>query len=100
MFDFAKRRTLGEYPLGAHRWGLLLLTVLAALLAGYEFQLAPILPLLLPYLHMGHIQYGYFITVTVLISGISAFFGGPLADRYGRVVILDGCLAVITVLVF
>ena len=100
MPDFAKSRTLGEYPLGAHRWSLLLLTVLAPLLAGYEFQLAPILPLLLPYLHLGDIQYGYFLTFTVLISGISAFFGGPLADRYGRVVILDACLAVITVLVF
>lgn len=100
MPDFAKSRTLKEYPLGAYRWSLLLLTVLAALLAEYEFQLAPILPLLLPYLHLGHIQYGYFVTFTVLISGISAFFGGPLADRYGRVVILDACLAVITVLVF
>ena len=100
MPQFTKSRTLAEYPLGAHRWSLLLLTVLAALLAGYEFQLAPILPLLLPYLHLGHIQYGYFITFTVLISGISAFFGGPFADRYGRVLILDACLAVITVLVF
>lgn len=97
---FAESRTLTEYPRGARRWTLLLLTVLAAVLAGYEFQLAPILPLLLPYLHMGHIQYGYYITFTVLVGGISAFFGGPLADRYGRVVILDACLAVITVLVF
>jgi sugar phosphate permease len=100
MADFAKSRTLEEYPRGAHRWSLLLLTVLAAVLAGYEFQLAPILPLLLPYLHLGHLQYGYFISFTVLIAGISAFFGGPLADRYGRVMILDVCLAVITVLVF
>jgi OPA family glycerol-3-phosphate transporter-like MFS transporter len=100
MPDFRKTRTLEEYPLGIHRWSLLLLTVLATLLAAYEFQLAPILPLLLPYLQLGHLQYGYFVTFTVLISGISAFFGGPLADRYGRVVILDGCLAVITVLVF
>jgi MFS family permease len=100
MPDFAKSRTLYEYPLGVHRWILLLLTVLAALLASYEFQLAPISPLLLPYLHLGHLQYGYFLTFTVLISGISAFFGGPLADRYSRVMILDACLAVITVLVF
>jgi len=100
MPDFAKSRTLDEYPLGTYRWTLLLLTVLAALLASYEFQLAPILPLLLPYLHLGHLQYGYFLTFTVLISGISAFFGGPLADRHGRVMILDACLAVITVLVF
>src|SRR5215469_6300379 len=100
MPNFSRNRTLAEYPRGAHRWTLLLLTVLAAVLAGYEFQLAPILPLLLPFLHMGHLQYGYFITFTVLISAFSAFFGGPLADRYGRVMILDACLAIITVLVF
>src|SRR5215471_13920931 len=62
MPHFAESRTLTEYPRGARRWTLLLLTV--------------------------------------LVGGISAFFGGPLADRYGRVVILDACLAVITVLVF
>jgi MFS family permease len=100
MPSFSRNRTLAVYPRGAHRWTLLLLTVLAAVLAGYEFQLAPILPLLLPFLHMGHLQYGYFISFTVLIGAFSAFFGGPLADRYGRVMILDGCLAVITVLVF
>jgi hypothetical protein len=47
MRHFAESRTLTEYPRGAHRWTLLL-TVLAAVLTGYEFQLAPILPLLLP----------------------------------------------------
>jgi len=36
----------------------------------------------------------------VLISGISAFFGGPLADRYGRVLIIDVCLGFVTVLLF
>ena len=69
-----------------------MLTVLASILASYEFQLAPLLPLLLPFLHMSQIGYGYFITFAVLISGISAFFGGPLADRYGRVLIIDICL--------
>ena len=100
MLHFAESRTLTEYPRGAHRWTLLLLTVLAAVLTGYEFQLAPILPLLLPYLHMSHILYSYYITFSVLVGAISAFFGGPLADRYGRVMILDACLAIITVLVF
>ena len=76
MRHFAESRTLTEYPRGAHRWTLLLLTVLAAVLTGYEFQLAPILPLLLPYLQMSHIQYGYYITFTVVVGAISAFFGG------------------------
>src|SRR5215469_6260733 len=97
MSSFSERRTLSEYPRGAYRWTLLLLTVLAAVMTGYEFQLAPILPLLLPYLHLSPRGYGYFVSASVLISAVSAFYGGPLADRYGRVVIIDACLAAITV---
>ncbi len=93
-------RTLLEYPRGAHRWSLLGLTVIATILASYEFQLAPILSLLLPYLHLSQVGYGYFITFAVLISGISAFFGGPLADRYGRVILIDICLGLTVILVF
>ncbi len=100
MNSFVKARTLSEYPLGAHRWSLLMLTVLASILGAYDFQLAPLLPILLPYLHMSHLAYGAFVTFAVLISGISAFFGGPLADRYGRVLIIDICLGLVTVLLF
>jgi len=100
MSTFAEARTLNEYPQGAYRWALLLLTVLATVLASYEFQLAPLLPLLLPYIHMSTIAYGYFISFAVLIAAISAFFGGPLADRYGRVVIIDACLGIVAVSVF
>jgi len=98
--NFIAARTLEVYPKGAHRWAMLGLTVLATILAAYEFQLAPLLPLLLPYLHLSHVGYGAFITFAVLISGISAFFGGPLADRYGRVVLIDICLGAVTVLTF
>jgi nitrate/nitrite transporter NarK len=97
---FTQARLLHEYPRGAHRWTLLLLTVLAVVVASYEFQLAPVLSILLPYLHLSKIGYGYFVSFAVLISAVSAFFGGPLADRYGRVVIIDACLGVVTVLVF
>jgi MFS family permease len=97
---FTAARTLHEYPHGSHRWSLLLLTVVATILASYEFQLAPILPILLPFLHLSQVGYGYFITFAVLVSGISAFFGGPLADRYGRVALIDLCLGVTVVLVF
>ena len=97
---FSQTRVLEQYPQGAYRWTLLLLTVLAVIVASYEFQLAPILSLLLPYLHMSKIGYGYFVSFAVMVSAISAFFGGPLADRYGRVVIIDACLAAVTVLVF
>ena len=100
MNSFVAARTLTEYPRGRHRWSLLILTVLASILGAYDFQLAPLLPILLPYLHMSHTAYGAFIAFTVLISGISAFFGGPLADRYGRVLIIDVCLGCVTVLLF
>jgi len=98
--SFKQRRTLIEYPTGRYRWTLLLLTVLGVILVSYEFQLAPVLPYLLPFLHMSKLGYGYFVSAALLISAGSAFFGGPLADRYGRVVIIDICLAVVTVMVF
>ena len=71
MNSFVAARTLTEYPRGSHRWSLLLLTVLASILGAYEFQLAPLLPLLLPYLHMSHTAYGAFITLTVLAGPAS-----------------------------
>ena len=100
MNSFVASRTLAEYPRGAHRWSLLLLTVLASILGAYDFQLAPLLPILLPYLHLSHVGYGAFVTFAVLTSGVSAFFGGPLADRYGRVLIIDVCLGLVTCLLF
>jgi MFS family permease len=100
MKSFVQARTLSEYPRGGHRWSLLMLTVLASILGAYDFQLAPLLPILLPYLHMSHLAYGAFVSFAVLIGGISAAFGGPLADRYGRVLILDVCLGLVTALLF
>ncbi|HUA35377.1 MAG TPA: MFS transporter [Candidatus Binataceae bacterium] len=100
MGSFVSSRTLNEYPRGAHRWTLLGLTVLATILASFEFQLAPILPIILPYLHMSHTGYGFFVMFAVLIAGVSAFFGGPLADRYGRVMLIDASLGVVCILIF
>jgi MFS family permease len=100
MNSFVAARTLSEYPRGSHRWSLLMLTVLASILGAFDFQLAPLLPIMLPYLHMSHVAYGGFVTFAVAISAISAFFGGPLADRYGRVLITDVCLGLVTVLLF
>ena len=100
MNSFIASRTLDTYPKGAHRWAMLGLTVLATILASYEFQLAPLLPLLLPYLHLSGLGYASFISFAVLLSGVAAFVGGPLADRYGRVALIDICLGTVTLLTF
>ncbi|HVA41577.1 MAG TPA: MFS transporter, partial [Candidatus Binataceae bacterium] len=96
----ATHRTLETYPVGAHRWGMLLLTVLATIISFYEFQFAPLLPLWIPTLHFSREAFGWFLLVAVLLSGGSALIGGPLADRHGRIIVIDACLAVIIVLTF
>src|ERR1700731_2464901 len=100
MNSFVQARTLSEYPRGGHRWSLLMLKVLASILGAYDFQLAPLLPILLPYLHMSHLAYGAFGRWPVFNGGIPSAFGGPLADRYGRVLILDVCLGLVPALLF
>lgn len=96
----ASHRTLETYPVGAHRWGMLMLTVLATVISFYEFQFAPLLPLWIPDLHFSREAFGFFLLVAVLLSGGSALIGGPLADRHGRIIVIDICLAVIIALNF
>lgn len=96
----ATHRTLETYPVGAHRWAMLLLTVLATIISFYEFQFAPLLPLWIPTLHFSLEDFSLFLLFAVLLSGGSAMVGGPLADRHGRIVVIDACLAVIVVLTF
>src|SRR5579863_9581029 len=96
----ASHRTLETYPVGAHRWAMLMLTVLATIVSFYEFQFAPLLPLWLPSLHFSLEDFTIFLLFAVLLSGASAMIGGPLADRHGRIVVIDVCLAIIIVLTF
>jgi sugar phosphate permease len=96
----ATHRTLETYPVGAHRWAMLMLTVLATIVSFYEFQFAPLLPLWMPALHFSLNDFGLFLLFAVLLSGVSAMIGGPLADRHGRIIVIDACLAVIIVLTF
>lgn len=96
----ASHRTLETYPVGAHRWGMLLLAVLATIVSFYEFQFAPLLPLWIPNLHFSREAFGFFLLGAVLLSGGSALIGGPLADRHGRIIVIDVCLAVIIALTF
>jgi len=96
----ATHRTLETYPVGAHRWAMLMLTVLATIVSFYEFQFAPLLPLWIPTLHFSLENFTVFLLFAVLLSGGSAMIGGPLADRHGRIIVIDACLAVIIVLTF
>jgi sugar phosphate permease len=97
---FAEHRVLETYPTGWHRWWMLLLTVLATIVSFYEFGLSAMLPLWMPALHFTIEQFGWFLTCVVFLSGFSAMAGGPLADRHGRVVVIDLCLVVMIVLTF
>lgn len=97
---FAENRTLETYPTGGYRWGLLILAVMATMVSFYEFGFSALLPLWIPTLHFSQEDFGYFLTFAVILSGISAMAGGPLADRHGRVVVIDVCLAVIIILTF
>ncbi len=96
----ATNRTLMTYPVGAHRWAMLMLTVLATIVSFYEFQFAPLLPLWIPSLHFSLEDFTWFLFCVVLLSGASAMIGGPLADRHGRIIVIDICLAIIIVLTF
>jgi len=97
---FAEHRVLSTYPTGWHRWWMLLLTVFATIVSFYEFGFSALLPLWLPSLHFTREAFGWFLTCAVFLSGFSAMAGGPLADRHGRVVVIDLCLAVMIVLTF
>ena len=94
----ATHRTLETYPVGAHRWAMLMLTVLATIVSFDEFQFAPLLPLWMPALHFSLDDFGWFLLFAVLLSGGSAMIGGPLADRHGRIIVIDVCLAIIIVI--
>jgi MFS family permease len=97
---FASHRTLEAYPSGWHRWWMLLLTVFATIVSFYEFGLSSMLPLWMPTLHFTIGQFSWFLTCVVFLSGFSAMAGGPLADRHGRVVVIDICLGVLILLTF
>jgi predicted MFS family arabinose efflux permease len=97
---FAAHRTLETYPSGLYRWWMLLLTVFATIVSFYEFGFSAMLPLWMPSLHFTIGQFSWFLTCAVFLSGFSAMAGGPLADRHGRVIVIDLCLTVMILLTF
>ncbi|ARU04914.1 hypothetical protein CCO03_09660 [Comamonas serinivorans] len=79
---------LDEYPTGAKRRKILSMAVLASLICSYEAAIAPVVPLLLHDLNMTLTTYGLISAIALLCGGVAGFFGGRLADRYGRVRVL------------
>src|SRR5712692_6521225 len=97
---FEANRVLQTYPTGWSRWWMLTLTVLDTVGAYYEFGFSAMLPLWMPALHFTLGEFGWFLTCVVLLSGFSAMAGGPLADRHGRVIVIDICLTIMIFLTF
>jgi MFS family permease len=97
---FATHRTLETYPEGATRWWMLALTVMATIVSFYEFGFSALLPYWMKSLHFSEVEFTHFLAFAVFLSAVSAMYGGPLADRYGRVVVIDLCLVVIVGLTF
>jgi OPA family glycerol-3-phosphate transporter-like MFS transporter len=81
-------RQLDEYPEGLRRLWLLAMAVLAVLVGSYEAQIAPIVPLLLPDLHIDLTTYGSVSAVAAVSGAIAAGLGGRLTDHLGRVRLL------------
>lgn len=87
-------RQLESYPVGRRRHWLLLVAVVAALVGSYEATISPVLPLLLKALHMTLAEYGAIAALSVVAGAVSAALSGPLADRWGRVMLLVPALLV------
>jgi MFS family permease len=94
------RRTLDVYPTGAYRWGLLILTFASAMIALSDLSFAGLLPLFMSTLHFSAKDFSHYLIFAVLISGVAAMVGGPIADRRGRVLMIDLCLGGIILLIF
>lgn len=95
-----QRRTLKHYPQGWYRIFLLAIVVLANVAASYEGNLAPIVPLLLPFLGISSATYGLFAAITVAITAIVAVGVGPYADRFGRSIFVLMGILLTTIFVF
>jgi MFS family permease len=95
-----KHRSIDVYPTGAYRWGLLLLALAASTVATFELNYSSLLPLWMKSLHFTPREFGHYLLIAVVLATISTMLGGGLADRYGRVVVIDLCLTGVIVLLF
>jgi len=95
-------RQLDTYPTGSRRVWLLGMAVVASLIGNYEAQIAPIVPILLPDLHMSLVTYGNISAVALVAGALAGLLGGRLTDSVGRVKVLVPlmlCTAVLSFLV-
>jgi MFS family permease len=95
-------RQLDSYPTGGRRVWLLAMAVVASLIGNYEAQIAPVVPVLLPDLHMTLVTYGNISAVALVAGAIAGLIGGRLTDSVGRVRLLIPlmlCTAVLSFLV-
>lgn len=79
-----ERRDVTVYPRGWLQVGLLVLVIIANIVANYEGELAPVVPLLLPFLKLGLVSYGLIVGGTTVVSGLVAMVLGSRFDRNGR----------------
>lgn len=93
-------RELDEYPTGGRRIFLLAIAVLATMIASYEAQIAPVLPLIMHEIHMDTETYGIVIMATVIFSALGAVAFAPICDRYGRTAVLVPALFCTSICVF
>ncbi len=78
-------RELDEYPTTGQRMRILSMAVLAVLIASYEGQIAPVVPLLLKDLHITLSTYGAVSAAALVAGAIASAVGGRLTDTVGRV---------------
>lgn len=78
------KRDVQMYPRGWLQVGLLFLVIIANIVANYEGELAPVVPLLLPFLKLNLTDYGFIVGGTTVVSGIVSMVLGSRFDRYGR----------------
>ena len=71
-------RELNEYPVGGRRIYLLAVAVVATMIASYEAQIAPVLPLIMHEINMDVETYGIVIMATVVFSALGAVAFAPV----------------------
>jgi MFS family permease len=100
MMSWVESRYIVKYPVGWLRVGLLALVIIANIVANYEGELAPVVPLLLPDLHLSLTNYGFIVAGSAVVSAIVAVFSGPWIDKYGRTFFVVAGTVVTAIAVF